>query len=88
MCDRNTTYKYSPLLFVGRITHWDTSAKVLHYPVWLAGISQGLVVSGFEEAGVAGSGSVDWPVHGFHTKKDEAPQGWETDRRGHVRLHS
>ena len=31
--------KCSRLLFVGTITNWDTSTKVLHHPIWLVGIS-------------------------------------------------
>ena len=39
VCDRSIIYIYSPPLFVGKVTHCDTSTKVLHYPVWLAGIN-------------------------------------------------
>ena len=34
-----TLHKYSPPVFVGTITHWDTSAKMLHHHVWSAGTS-------------------------------------------------
>ena len=43
-------------------------------------------VLGFEDGRVIGSGSVDWPVHGFHIKKDDDPLGRVAAKWGRQRV--